>query len=104
MKPSYIRQDLLFLDVLNDFFGVANCKCWFTYDTNKLAKYFAVSYVAVPILNTIGLNVKSSKLQLKVCVFLNSHRICNGNILLGKVFYKPFQVALISFFSIFLET
>ena len=32
---------------------------------NKLAKYFAVSYVAVPILDTIGLNVKSSTLLVE---------------------------------------
>ena len=39
-------------------------------DANKLAKYFVVSYVAVLILDTIGLNVKSSRLFVEsLCTF-----------------------------------
>ena len=36
----------------------------------KLAKYFAISYVAVPISDTIGPNVKSSTLLVeRLCTF-----------------------------------
>ena len=37
---------------------------------NKLAKYFAVSYVALSLLDTIGLNVKLSLLLVEsLCTF-----------------------------------
>ena len=37
---------------------------------NKLAKYFAVSYVALSLLHTIGLNVKLSLLLVEsLCTF-----------------------------------
>ena len=36
----------------------------------KLAKYFAVSYVAVLILDTVGLNIKGSTLLVEsLCTF-----------------------------------
>ena len=39
-------------------------------DSNKLAKYFVVSYVVVSILDTVGLNVKSSRLLVEsLCTF-----------------------------------
>ena len=38
---------------------------------NKLAKYFAVSYVAVPILDTIGLNVSLSTLLVQNFIILD---------------------------------
>ena len=37
---------------------------------NKLAKYFAVLYVAVPMLHTIGLNFTSSTLLVETFGFL----------------------------------
>ena len=48
----YLTNSLVLLIVNADLLNGAN----------KLAKYFAVSYVAVLILDTIGLNVKSSTL------------------------------------------
>ena len=48
----YLTNSLVLLIVNSDLLNGAN----------KPAKYFAVSYVAVPILDTIGLNVKSSTL------------------------------------------
>ena len=38
---------------------------------NKFAKYFAVSYVAVPILDAIGVNVRSFALLVEsLCTFV----------------------------------
>ena len=45
----YLINSLVFLIVYSDLLNGAN----------KLAKYLGVSYVAVPILDTIGFNVKS---------------------------------------------
>ena len=51
----YLTNSLVLLIVNSDLLNGAN----------KLAKYFAVSYVAVPILDKIGLNVKSSTLLVE---------------------------------------
>ena len=48
----YLTNSLVLLIVNSDLLNVAN----------KLAKYFAISYVAVPVLDTVGLNIKSSTL------------------------------------------
>ena len=56
---------------------------------NNLAKYFAVSYVMVPISDTIFLDVKLSTLLVE-SVLLQSHRNYQGNIMLGSAFYKIF--------------
>ena len=47
----YLTNSLVLLIVNSDLLN----------DVNKLPKYFAVSYVAVPKLETIDLNVKSSR-------------------------------------------
>ena len=51
----YLTNSLVFLIVNSDLLNGAN----------KLAKYFAVLYVAVPMLDTVGLNVKSSTLLVE---------------------------------------
>ena len=56
----YLANSLVLLIVNSDLLNAAN----------KLVKYFAVSYVAFPILDTIGLNVKSSTLLVEsLCTF-----------------------------------
>ena len=51
----YLTNSLVLLIVNSDLLNGAN----------KLAKYFAVSYVAVPILDTVGFNIKSSALLVQ---------------------------------------
>ena len=56
----YLTKSLVLLIVISDLLNGAN----------KLVKYFAVSYVAVPILDTMGHNVKLSMLLVEsVCTF-----------------------------------
>ena len=57
----YLTNSLVLLIVNSDFLNGAN----------KLAKYFAVSYVAVLILDTIGLNVKLSTLLVQNFIILD---------------------------------
>ena len=55
---------------LTNFLVLLNVNSDLPNGANKLAKYFAVSYVAVSILDTIGLNVKSSTLSIEsLCAF-----------------------------------
>ena len=49
------------------------------------------------------LMINHPRYQLKVCVLVHSHRICQGKILLGKAFYKHFQSVSILFFSMLLH-
>ena len=56
----YLTKSLVLLIVISDLLNGAD----------KLVKYFAVSYVAVPILDTIGHNVKLyMSLVESVCTF-----------------------------------
>ena len=56
----YLTKSLVLLIVNSDLLNGAN----------KLAKYFAVSHVGKPILDTIGLNAKSSTLLVEsLCTF-----------------------------------
>ena len=56
----YLTKSFVLLIVISDLHNGAN----------KLVKYFAVSYVAVPILDTIGHNVKLyMSLVESVCTF-----------------------------------
>ena len=51
----YLTNPLMLLIVNSDLLNGAN----------KLVKHFVVSYVAVPILDTVALNVKSSTLLVE---------------------------------------
>ena len=56
----YLTNSLALLIVNSDLLNEAN----------KLAKYFVISYMAVPILHTTGLNVKSFTLLVEIlCTF-----------------------------------
>ena len=57
----YLTNSLVLLIVSSDLLNGAN----------KLVKHFAASYTAVPILDTIGLHVKSSTLLVEsLCTFV----------------------------------
>ena len=92
----------MFLDVFTNSLVLLIVNSNLINGANKLAKYYIVLYVAVPILNTIGLNVKSSMLLVESLCTLPSHRTYQGKVLLGKDIYKHFQVVLILFSSMFI--
>ena len=56
----YLTNSFVLLIVNSDLYNGAN----------KLAKYFAVLYVAMPMLHTIGLNFTSSTLLVETFGFL----------------------------------